>query len=94
MSTFERIDSQGVAHSLNQAEDKRARQKFRGLMDATARRQGWNTTDPDAEREIDEDPPHLITGQRRNDQTEITLIGHAADLHGRVCTCCPRKDPA
>lgn len=28
------------------------------------------------------------------DDTEITLVGHARDLHGTVCTCCPRREEA
>lgn len=73
--------------NLNTTADKKARQKFRLLMDTTGNRRDWNPTNREG---IDEDPDHLVLGGGRRDGTKVTLIGFAADLHGPngVCTCC------
>lgn len=88
MSTWARVDRDGAGHSLTATQDKAARQRFKALMDATEVRR-LNERDG-----IDEEPDHLLVGQRRQDRTDITVIArHWVDLHGPdgVCTCCPRR---
>lgn len=35
---------------------------------------------------------HIRAGDWRGPQVEaIALVGHLRDLHGTVCTCCPRR---
>lgn len=41
---------------------------------------------------LDEKRTHLRAGSWRGlDDAEISLVGHAQDLHGTVCSCCPRR---
>lgn len=40
---------------------------------------------------LDREVTHLRLGDWRELRgAEIELIGHISDLHGTVCTCCPR----
>lgn len=41
---------------------------------------------------LDEKRTHLRVGDWRGSQgCTVELIGTVADLHGSVCTCCPRR---
>lgn len=41
---------------------------------------------------FDNELVHVRLGDwREKGNAEVTLIGFAADLHGTVCTCCPRR---
>lgn len=42
---------------------------------------------------MDSGATHLRVGQGRGDQTRVTFIGMAHELHGLdgCCTCCPRR---
>lgn len=89
MTTWARIDSDGNAHPLTQAQDKKARQKYSRLIDTTKMRAD------DSSEGIDEEPDHITVGQLRRDSTQVRLIGLARDLHGPegVCTCCHGRRP-
>ncbi|HEY1177554.1 MAG TPA: hypothetical protein VGF17_15460 [Phytomonospora sp.] len=50
--------------------------------------------DLDARRRshLAEESVHLRAGQWRGEPVEaVTFVGHARDLHGTVCTCCPQR---
>lgn len=41
---------------------------------------------------LDQLVTHVRVGSwRGTEDCEVTLIGHVRDLHGTVCTCCPRR---
>lgn len=43
---------------------------------------------------LDEKMLHLRAGSWRGvDGAEVTYLGNVRDLHGSVCTCCPRRPP-
>lgn len=43
---------------------------------------------------MNEQQTHIRLGDWREAGGEVVLVGHARDLHGTVCTCCPRKPTA
>lgn len=44
---------------------------------------------------FDNELVHVRLGNwRERDNAEVTLIGLASELHGAVCTCCPRRATA
>lgn len=53
--------------------------------------------DLDARRRacLDQEQTHLRAGDWRGLQdSEVRLVGLARDLHGTVCTCCPKRGAA
>lgn len=42
---------------------------------------------------MDQERLHIRLGTWRGPQVDaVTFVGHCRDLHGTVCTCCPRRD--